>query len=302
MPLNLRQIEVFRAIMLTSSVSGAAKLLNVSQPAVSRLIAHAEQRLGLSLFDRIKGRLYATPEAKRLFAEVDVVYQGVQRVNEVADDLIENRLGHLRIGCSPSLSQDVMPRAVARFYRDYPDVRIQLQGLTPGLLMQAVLTKQLELGVAFTTETHPGVTAKRLFDNRIVVALPANHPLTARNVLHARDLVGQPLIGYASEIPVGQLIRKHIQEEALDLRFRTEVQQLHVACALVQAGAGIALIDEVTASGPIWTRVMFRPFRPAIAAPVAILHGTYEPLSRLATAFIETLQEQALQTTRPPRR
>ncbi|CAJ3076526.1 LysR family transcriptional regulator [Burkholderia pseudomallei] len=63
MRLNLRQIEVFRAIMLTGSISGAAKLLHVSQPAVSRLISYAEQRLGLALFERIKGRLYPTPEA-----------------------------------------------------------------------------------------------------------------------------------------------------------------------------------------------------------------------------------------------
>ena len=55
MQLNLRQIEVFRAIMLTGSISGAAKLLNVSQPAVSRLIAYTESRVGLMLFERIKG-------------------------------------------------------------------------------------------------------------------------------------------------------------------------------------------------------------------------------------------------------
>src|SRR5471032_3000145 len=88
MKLNLRQIEVFRAIMLSGSISGASKLLYVSQPAVSRLISYTEQRLGLMLFQRIKGRLYPTPEARRLFTEVNVVYQGVQRVNEVADDLI----------------------------------------------------------------------------------------------------------------------------------------------------------------------------------------------------------------------
>ena len=61
MKINLRQIEVFRAIMLTHSMSGAAKALHVSQPAISRLVSHTEQRLGLKLFERIKGRLYPTP-------------------------------------------------------------------------------------------------------------------------------------------------------------------------------------------------------------------------------------------------
>ena len=100
MKLNLRQIEVFRAIMISGSISGASKLLFVSQPAVSRLIAYTEQRLGLMLFERIKGRLSPTPEARRLFVEVTALYQNVQRVNEVADNLAENREGQLRLSLS----------------------------------------------------------------------------------------------------------------------------------------------------------------------------------------------------------
>lgn len=77
MKMNLRQIEVFRAVMLTGSISGASKLLFVSQPAISRLMAHTEQRLGLTLFVRTKGRLHPTPEARRLPGEVNAVYEGV---------------------------------------------------------------------------------------------------------------------------------------------------------------------------------------------------------------------------------
>ena len=93
MKMNLRQIEVFRAIMLTGSISGASKLLFVSQPAISRLMAHTEQRLGLTLFVRAKGRLHPTPEARRLLGEVNAVYDGVERVNGVAEDLMANRTG-----------------------------------------------------------------------------------------------------------------------------------------------------------------------------------------------------------------
>src|SRR3954471_3643596 len=88
MPFNLRQIEVFRAVMVAQSISGAAKALHVSQPAVSRLISYTEQRVRLTLFERIKDRLYPTPEARRLFEEVGAVYNSVQRVNQVAEELI----------------------------------------------------------------------------------------------------------------------------------------------------------------------------------------------------------------------
>jgi DNA-binding transcriptional LysR family regulator len=160
--LNLRQIEVFRAIMLTGSISRAAALLRVSQPAVSRLMAYAEQRLGLTLFERIKGRLHPTPEAKRLFIEVDVVYQAFQRVNEVADDLVENRTGHLRIVCSSHLGQSLIPKAIGRFYERFSEVRIILHTMAPSQLMQAVLMQQADLGVAFLTESHPNVRVRPL--------------------------------------------------------------------------------------------------------------------------------------------
>lgn len=291
MRFNLRQIEVFRSIMLTGSISRAAKLLNVSQPAVSRLLSYTEQRLGLLLFERIKGRLYPTPEAKRLLTEVNAVYQGVQRVNEVAEDLIEHRLGHLRVACSPSLGQGLIPRAIANFTRKYPDARVSLFTLTPQVLAQALLTQQADLGVVFLAEPHPNLQSRQLYGNRLVVALPANHPLTARNTVALEDLAGESFIGYSADVPIGQLVRQLFADAGLTVRPKVEAQQVHVACALVQAGVGVALIDELTATGPVWTRVVIRPLQATVDTPVHILHAAFEPLSRLGHAFVETLEE-----------
>jgi len=290
MRLNLKQIEVFRAIMLTGSISGAAKLLHVSQPAVSRLIAYTEQRLGLTLFERIKGRLYPTPEARHLFVEVNAVYQGVQRVNEVAEDLIQNRMGHLRIACSPSLGQSLIPSAIAKFNSELPEARVILHTMIPDVLIQAVLTQQVDLGIAFLHEGHPNMYSRMLYENRLVVALPAKHPLTAKNVISVKDLIDQPFISYGSDIPIGQLVRKLLSDADILLSPTVEVQQNHVACALVQAGVGIAFVDEITANGPIWTKVVFRPIDLMAKTPISIVHGMYTPLSRLAQAFIDTLE------------
>ena len=110
--LNLRQIEIFRAVMITGSIAGAAQLLRISAPAVSRLLSHTESRIGFALFERIKGRLYATPEAKKLFREVELVYAGVQRVNQLAHDLSESTEGIVNIVASPSVAQMLIPQAI----------------------------------------------------------------------------------------------------------------------------------------------------------------------------------------------
>ena len=291
MSLNLRQIEVFRATMMTGSISGAAKMLQVSSPAVSRLISSTEQRLGLTFFKRIKGRLYPTPEARRLFQAVDAVYQGVERVNEVAEDLVENRVGHLRIGCNPSLGQLMLPHAVKRFYERVPDVRIILNTLLPSVLVQAVLTQQVELGVAFFQETHPNLAVHTLCENCLVAALPRDHPLAARTSLHLKDFLDQPFIGYGNDSPTGRLLRKMLADEGLTLRPKVEVQQVHVACAFVQDGLGISVIDELSAMSPVWPNLVTRPLEPRCEAPISIIHGAFTPPSRLAQEFMATLEE-----------
>ena len=85
--MRLRQIEVFHAVYSTGTMTGAAAMLNVSQPSVSKVLAHAEQQLGYLLFDRIKGKLVPTPEAHRLFAHVATVYRDVDRLRHVAASL-----------------------------------------------------------------------------------------------------------------------------------------------------------------------------------------------------------------------
>ncbi|MGA0572847.1 LysR substrate-binding domain-containing protein [Variovorax sp. VNK109] len=291
MRLNLRQIEVFRAIMQTGSISRAAGLLNVSQPAVSRLLSYTEQRLGLKLFERIKGRLYPTPEAKRLFVEVNLVYQGVQRVNEVAEDLIEHRMGHLRLACVPSLGQGLLPHAIARFLAKYPDVRVSLFTMRPHVLINALLTQQADLALVFLTDPHPSIEATQIYGNRLVAALPANHPLTARNVVSLEDLAAEKFIGYSHDTQIGQFMRQLFADAGLTIRPAVEVQQVDIACAMVQTGIGVALIDEITPLAPVWTRVVVRPVENAVDTPVNLLRATFEPMSRIGQAFIDVLQD-----------
>ncbi|MBI2736339.1 MAG: LysR family transcriptional regulator [Rhodospirillales bacterium] len=290
MRINLRQIEVFRAIMLTHSMSGAAKALHVSQPAVSRLVSHTEQRLGLKLFERIKGRLYPTPEADQLFAEVSAVYNSVQRVNQVAEDLLDHRSGALRIACSHNLSQSLLPRAIRAFLKRYPDVRIALQTKPPQALLQSLFAHQVELGIAYMPVSHPALAMELLYENQMVAVLPSTHKLARRKEVHIEDLLDEPFIGYASDIPFGQLVRQLYAESPRKPQARIEVEQVHVACELVEAGVGIALADEQTVAGRKWRSIVTRPVVPNVPTPVHVFYPLYKPLSRSAQEFVAILR------------
>lgn len=290
MLLNLRQIEVFRAIMITGSISKAALLLNVSQPAISRLLSYTESRIGLVLFERIKGRLYPTPEARRLFQEVEQVHQSVQRVNEVANDLIEKRQGSLHMAVSPSLGQTLIPMAVTKFREAFPDVKVYVRTLISADLVQALLTQQVEVGVAIAPLTHPSLHAEAIYENHLVAVLPATHQLADKQELHISDLDGLDLIGYGVDTPYGQMVQQLFGNRPGLPRLAVEVRLTHIACAMVQAGAGIAIVDELAVMGRVWPDVVVRPIKPRTKMSLHMLYSNVTPVSQSAKEFMQILR------------
>lgn len=289
MKMNLRQIEVFRAIMLTGSISGASKLLFVSQPAISRLMAHTEQRLGLTLFVRAKGRLHPTPEARRLLGEVNAVYEGVERVNEVAEDLVANRTGSVRISCSPNMGQTLLPNAIARFRKAHPAVRVVVRTQIANNMLRSLLSGQVDLAVSNMPLAHPNLESRLLVKNPIVALIPTGHRLSTRAWVRPQDLVHEDLIGYGPDVPFSLLVHHVFGKESAQPDVKVQVEQAHVARALAQAGAGIALVDAMTVFGQAWRDIVAVPVRTEVNASVQIYNVNIEPLSRLSLAFVDTL-------------
>src|SRR5262245_2711877 len=127
--LTLRQIEVIRAIMVTGTVGGAARLLNVSSPGISRVMKHAEGTLGLKLFSRRHGRYMPTPEAKDIFNQINGVYDKVEDLQYVIKRLARGVDSELKIGSVPSIANVMVPRAISGVRRRFPNLLIDFDVL-----------------------------------------------------------------------------------------------------------------------------------------------------------------------------
>src|SRR6218665_2057522 len=206
MSFNLRQIQVFRSVMTPASTRGASQLLFVSQPAVSRLLSHTEVRVGFPLFERIRGRLFATPEAKKLFHEVGVVYAGVKRGNELARELSEHQEGSLNLIASRSVGQAVVPMAMAEYRHSNPQVKLTFQYLGHTPLTERLLDRQADLAMTILPVNHPNLEMEELGSGRLVCICPYNHPLARRATLSVADLLPFPLISYDRDSPFGATV------------------------------------------------------------------------------------------------
>ena len=126
--MNLRHLEAFRAVMLSGSVTQAAQSLNLSQPAVSKMLAELEHQLGFQLFLRSRGSaLTVTPEADAFFYEVERSFSGIAALKRVAEDIRNMATGTLRIAALPALAVSFLPRVIAAFRETHPGVTVQLK-------------------------------------------------------------------------------------------------------------------------------------------------------------------------------
>ena len=113
--MRLRHIEVFHAVYSCGSITRAAEVLNVSQPSVSKVLAHAEQQLGYALFERTRGKLNPTPEADRLFVHVNEVNESVDRLRQAASRLRAVEKATIRVAATTAFGIDLLPAAIASF-------------------------------------------------------------------------------------------------------------------------------------------------------------------------------------------
>ena len=289
MSLNLRQIEVFRAIMLTQSITGASQLLHVSQPAVSRLLSYIETRVGFVLFERIKGRLYATPEARRLFQEVEAVYKGVQRINQSINDLVEKRSLALRLCCSPSLSQTLAPKALAMLGSRYPEARILLDTKNMADMINALLTQEFEFGISIQPIEHPNLECLPIYESPLNVAVPPGHKLAESSMLTVEDIAQERYIAYGLDTPLGILLDMVFRSQGIEIRPAVEVRHTHTACALVQNGAGVAIIDGLSVNGRSWPSIVTRPLAPHTVITICAVYSKFHPLSMIGRELLALL-------------
>ena len=220
MRINHRQIDAFRAVFQTSSMTAAGALMGITQPAVSRLIRDLEAEMALTLFDRSAGKLTPTPDAVALFREVERSYQGLDRVAHAAAELGRRREGELRIAASVAPSFYGLPPVLTQFRSAWPGVRLSLHTASSPEVLDLVAMRHYDLGVGVLPAGGPGVAIEALDVQNAVCVLPARHPLASRAVLRASDLAGVPMLMISDYSYLRQRIMQNFAAAGRAARYR----------------------------------------------------------------------------------
>lgn len=297
--LNLRQIEVFHAVMLTGSLSEAGRMLYVTQPAISRVLASAENRLKFPLFERIKGRLHPTPEARKLFAEAEAIFDRVSRFNAMAGALGVGASGSLSLVSSPSFSEWLIPHTIQEFRKKHPDTPIRYRPLAFDALLPHLLLGHADFGVAsMPPPVNANIACEEIGQGWLGCAIPRGHPLAGRARIRAEDLHGHLLIGYEADTPFGRLASRFLSSGPSPVQPQIEIRSTPEALALVRQGVGVALVESFGYHPSFGKDFVLLRTEPTIRHAIHLLHAASSPLSSTAKRFVavlRTMMKQAQQ-------
>ena len=298
--MRLRHIEVFNAVMLTGSVSGAARLINVTQPAVSRILQHAELQLGFALFQRNKGRLTATSEALTLYPHIERLFGMLDEVQRLAVNLRTGESAReLRLLTVLALSYEILPHAIKLFRVKHPEVTITVKALHSPQIVSTLALQEADVGFLLSPVTHPALSQQHLADGRVVCISPKgmlSARLLKRGSVTLADLSQVPVIGLDVLDPVGRSLNNACREAEVGLDIAITVQTYHSALALAHHGLGVALVDSCTAASVDLKRVDVLALEPLIPVPIKALLPAAKPASVAVKAFVHCFQ-QALSRT-----
>lgn len=288
MQLNPRQIEAFRMVMLRGSVTAAAAFMNISQPAVSRLIRDLEARAGLVLFDRQGNHLVPTPEANLLLAEVERYAYGLSALSSFAQELGAKRRGSLRIVALPAMAMGFLPKFVAGFVKSRSLTRVYIHGMPSHMVVDAVASGQADFGFAAAPTERPGLVITPLEAN-VVVVVPRKHKLAKCRSVGVQDIQGERIIALSEPSIYSGPVPRRLDELLRDATIVTPLTG--IACKFVAAGAGIALVDPFSVSGMDDPSLVTVRFEPAIGNRISIVTSANGRLSTLSQEFIASLRE-----------
>jgi DNA-binding transcriptional LysR family regulator len=245
--MEMREIQVFRAVMQAGTTSKAARLLGISQPGVSQSIRKLETASELRLFERVRGRLVPTQEAIALMVEVDRCFAGFEVIEHRIRSLKSFGSGRLAVASLPALGTTFMPRAIAAFGLHPRRIQMSFQIMSSREVHQLVSAGQLDFGLMADEMPVAGLEHSEFLSIPGVIALPPRHPLARKPVIEPADLEDYPFIALNPEDSCRRRLETALMGEGKTLRPILETPYTNTICELVLHEVGIGMVHPLMA-------------------------------------------------------
>lgn len=242
-----RQIEAFRAVMVSSNMTEAGRMLSVTQSAISKIMKEFEREVGFALFGRRKGGLEPTPEAFAFYEEIERSYLGIDKIWRTAQRIRHREVGKLQIGAVPALASGFLQRVVRRFHQSGRGISAAILTYNSPELIDLVESRQCNIGFVMTPIDAESVVTGDVMNVRCVCILPPGHRLAEKRIVSITDLEGEDFISLAEGTPTRFKIDSLFYSLNINRRSALEARWAVAVAGFVAEGLGVSIIDPFSA-------------------------------------------------------
>ncbi len=294
--INLSELRVFVTAAEELNFSRAAQRLNLSQSAVSQNIQSIERAYGVELFIRHGRSVQLSDIGKTILP----MARGVLNSTRILEDALINARGEisgaLSIGCATTCGRYFVPNLLASFQGKYPHVRTRVIQTHRAQVIEGVLNQTFDLGIVGRKTEHRDIESQSLFEDRVIMIVPVNHPWASRKQVSPQEVLEQPFISRENSSGTHQVLFDQLRQHGIEpenLNVVTELGDAEAVEMAVEKGIGITFISEVMAARSLALgrvkKIAVEGFN--LTQQIYLVRHKSETFTRVETRFWEFVQQ-----------
>lgn len=300
MHLSSKLIEAFLALTEARQFSVAAQRCHVSAPAFSQMISRLETVVGARLFDRDTRNVSLTPEGKLFLVGARRIVNEMRASLAELQDYATLKSGRVSVAAPPSLASSFLPKILAAFQADHPNIQLRLHDVVSNRCLSLVSSGDVDFGLNAQPGSDMEFVNSHLFDDTFYFICRVDHPLAGRPFVRMIDLKGQSFIHTTREGSVWQQMQTLLaSSKVMDSGF--EVSQFGTLAGLIEAGFGISIVPANALSLCLRSGLAAKPIRSNRAQrPIYAVRRRGRNLSMAALSLWDRIILEAKKTQRMP--
>ncbi|MCG7522563.1 LysR family transcriptional regulator [Ruegeria sp. Ofav3-42] len=292
--MNLKSLRVFVLVMEHGTLARASEIMNLSPPAVSRLLHLLEEELRQPLFERVKKRLIPTAAGEQLLPEALRILAGIDYLPEFLERSHDGQMLPLRLVCHPRMVQGLMLPAITRLSNEYPKASVRLEVQPRRSFGSYIAQDQFHLGLGSLSAHWEEHESELLCESELCVLLPVQHPLAEQSSLSLGELRDLNYIALTENTLLRQLVEANMVRSDIRLEARHEVSVSAAAHQMVANGLGFTITERVSLGRNFSASLKLIPLRPRNYLKV----GLFLSRSRMKHPLIGPIAEHLRQIAR----
>lgn len=286
MKITFRQIDAFKTVVQSGTVTETARILGISQPAVSRLISDLESEVGFKLFARSGRNLKATPEALLLVEEVRRALSGLEQIKHTATAIKNFKHAQLRLISTPAFSTLIAPQLIQKFAERQPGALVSLEIQSTDVAVEWMVSQNFDFGIAPTIIVNSAIMSHPLAESQSICVIPRGHKLEGKDVVRVRDLEHECFISYLPDSRFRFEIDEIFNQAGITRTLQYEARTTDAICRLVAQGLGVSIIATMGILPGVGDEFSMAPFERDIPFNGALIWSRQKAMSAVAKDFL----------------